>query len=186
MEKLTRHGDEYEIVRLHEDDWETFAALRLEALRADPQAFGASFETEKQRAEAHWRRVLADDEFAVFAALHGPEAVGVGVIRLDKDHPERTHAKVLATWLKPEHRGKGVAAQLYAERLAWARAHPTVAVVSASHRASNDASRRAYARHAFTFSHAEPRTWPDGGSEDELFYSLRVKESHADAGRLAG
>ena len=46
------------IERVLEADWEAWRDARLEAARLHPEAFGASFEEEKERSEEDWRRAL--------------------------------------------------------------------------------------------------------------------------------
>jgi hypothetical protein len=41
-------------------------------------------------------------------------------------------------------------------------------------RASNAASRRACERHGFMPVRTATRTWPDGATEDEIIYELRL------------
>ena len=46
--------------------------------------------------------------------------------------------------------------------------------IQVSHRALNDVSRRAILRHGFIQTRRSPRLWPDGVTEDEVFYELAL------------
>lgn len=104
--------------RLTEDDWETLREIRLAALTTDEAAFGSSLERERGFKETHWRmRLRTTPSFVV--RIDG-RAVGlVGVIREPGAPADERH--LVALWVAPEHRGRGVAQALLAAAEDWAR-----------------------------------------------------------------
>jgi GNAT superfamily N-acetyltransferase len=103
--------------RLTEDDWQTLRDIRLTALQSDGAAFGSSLERERGFKESHWRmRLRTTPSFVVRVGDH---AVGlIGVIREPGAPAEERH--LVALWVDPKHRGRGVAQALLAAAEDWA------------------------------------------------------------------
>lgn len=121
-------------------------AVRLRALRADPDAFWATAAEEEELPDAHWRGRLANPEVATFLARVG--AADVGVVVLAPHHDTPGDLGLYAMWVAPEARNLGVATALVTAGLAWARAagHRTVRLEVAD---GNAAARGLYARLGF-------------------------------------
>lgn len=83
------------------------------------------------------------------------------------------------SFIDPEYRGRGLSRLLYEARVAWAKAQPNLTRVIVSHRESNEVSRRANQHFGFVYTHTTSRTWPDGVTENELHYELRLDKSSA-------
>lgn len=95
---------------LDQDEWETYRAVRLRALRESPEAFVASAEEEEAFEQAVWearmersRRLLAEEDGDVI----GVASVGSG---------ERTKVEgageLFGLWVQADRRGAGVARRL--------------------------------------------------------------------------
>ena len=153
-------------------DLELFKAIRLESLLKEPHLFGSTFERESAMRDEEWLRKLRDTSCAYFVLSLGQEDVGLTGILTSRENP--THAILIASYIRQEHRRKGGSDFLYEARLEWARKNGFEAVI-VSHRSSNEASRRANQRHGFEYTHSEPHTWNDGVVEDEVFYRLLLK-----------
>src|SRR5690348_982826 len=67
--------------KLSPEEWPVYRALRLEALRAEPHAFAASYETNTARPNEYWQGRLQDAETdprrTLLFAFDGEEAVGM-------------------------------------------------------------------------------------------------------------
>ena len=125
-------------VRAHE--WRELRALRLEALQDEsaPMAFLESYDAAAARPDGPWQ------EYARASAVDGPAAVSrqfvataedgtwVGsVVALveragTRDHEgttiEQDGGHMVAVYLRPEHRGRGVMERLFAAAADWLRA----------------------------------------------------------------
>lgn len=139
-------SDDVEVRRLRPDDWRLIRDLRLSALRGDGRWFGGDYATAAARTEAQWRAWPADG--TVFAALVAAEPVGL-VAGVRSRHDER--AELIAMWIGPDGRGRGLAARLIDAVADWARddgrTELWLNVLPA-----NTAARRAYDRYGFTLA----------------------------------
>ena len=109
--------------RVRLDDVGVFRDVRLRALRADPAAFASSYATEIDRPLDTWTTWVAlsaqGPDQAMFLAEDGDEVIGLaGAFRLE-DHPRTMH--LIAMWVEPAHRRRGVGQQLTAAIVTWAR-----------------------------------------------------------------
>jgi ribosomal protein S18 acetylase RimI-like enzyme len=111
---------------LVECDAETFRALRLRALREEPDAFFFSVEEEeKDSVEVFASRLRAqvdDHEARILGAFEGPSenAALVGVVGYfrEKARKARHRAKIWGMYVAPEARGRGHGRGLLAEVIA--------------------------------------------------------------------
>lgn len=111
------------------DEVDRYRTVRLEALRADPQAFASSYERELAFDDATWAARLAGYDGrpgTVFVAEDGGRVdgmVGVGLA------PTPGEAVLWGMWVRPEARGTGAAAALVDAVVGWARRRDAAAVV---------------------------------------------------------
>lgn len=137
------------------EDAALFRRLRLEALRAHPEAFGASHEDEAARPEAWWAERLRGS--AVFAGwrAEGAEPAGLMALALPTAAKTRHKALLWSVYLRPESRGSGLAAALL--RAVIAHAEGRVEEIRLSVVAGNDRARRLYESLGFRAWATEPR-----------------------------
>lgn len=157
------------------EEWQLYRTVRLKALENDPLVFGSSFEKEREYADDKWQQDLVNPDLAVFGVFLNGDVIGMTGVAVDREDAAKEKAKLWGSWLEREWRSKGLSRKMYAARLDWAKAHPTVRRVIVSHRKSNAVSKRANQRHGFRFTHAEERVWHGGQKETEFFYALDVK-----------
>ncbi|OUR77680.1 hypothetical protein A9Q83_09155 [Alphaproteobacteria bacterium 46_93_T64] len=105
--------------KIEAGELETFKALRLEALRTEPNSFGSRFEDWENRPQEDW---LLELRFCnVFAAFHGNEPVGLmGMIPLQVSEEFRS-GKLVMVYIQPSERGTGVASLLLKELVVFTR-----------------------------------------------------------------
>lgn len=160
---------------LKQADWEAFRELRLHALRTEPGKFFSAHADEVDKRPEEWRQTIAGSDHQVFGLYHGAQLIGITAAFTWRDDPSGETAILAMSFILPEYRGKNLSNLLYQARLDWIRAQPQFKRIVVSHRESNDASRKAIHRHGFAFVKRIERTWPDGATEDELSYELRLK-----------
>ncbi|WPB87143.1 GNAT family N-acetyltransferase [Sediminicoccus rosea] len=133
--------------RLAPRDADAFRALRLEALRLAPFAFGAALAEEEHRPLSWFGQTLG--HAAVFAAEHGPGQLG-GMLGYRRDSLlKRRHIGHLwGMYVRPKARGQGIGAALLEAAIAHARAEVSVLQLMVGE--GNPAARRLYERAGFT------------------------------------
>ncbi|MSP00221.1 MAG: GNAT family N-acetyltransferase [Acetobacteraceae bacterium] len=95
---------------LNADDAEMYRSIRLEALRAHPEAFGASFDAEAARPVAFFAERLTAS--AVFAGVHNGTLLGTAGFRAESG-PKQAHKGLLwGMYVRPIARGSGLARRL--------------------------------------------------------------------------
>lgn len=135
---------------LTRDDAAAFRAVRLEALRDSPTAFGSSHHEEAHQPLEWFARRLESDDGTMLGAFEEGALVGiVGVVR-EPAAKERHRAAIRSMFVAPSARGRGVASALLRHALAVADALPGVWQVILTVTAGNDAAMRLYRAHGFT------------------------------------
>jgi GNAT superfamily N-acetyltransferase len=138
-------ADTITVRRLVPDDWRTWRAVRLEALADAPHAYGSSLAREEALGEADWRRFLEPSNGVMVVARLGERLVGaIGGFT----PPEADAVLLIAMWVRPGLRGRGVGDALVREILAWAR-ETGWSRVELRVAAGNLAARRLFERHGF-------------------------------------
>ena len=126
-------------------DWRECRALRLRALEDAPDAFASTLERELAFPDRVWRRRLLTGYQAL--AFEGDALLGTATGIPDRQ--ERRGREVVAMWVAPEARGRGVGRALIGSLIEWARAAsaPALSLWVAD---GNEAARRLYESCGFT------------------------------------
>lgn len=151
------------IARLTESQWRAFAVLRLRALEDTLGPDDPQFRHEVTFTAAQWRRRLR--AHAQFAAVIDDRMVGlIGAQRQRSDS-----VYLYSLWLEPAVRHRGLARELLATAVEWARGE-RVSTVTLRVDTGNDAARSVYERQGFKVD-------PDarGGHDDEVTMRLMVR-----------
>ncbi|MFG1815969.1 GNAT family N-acetyltransferase [Kribbella sp. NPDC049174] len=108
--------------RLREDDWAALRDVRLRALLDAPESFYSTYQNSVALMEADWRtRLRATDKVTLLAEVDDDAAGMVTGAPAGEDERDPDAALMLAMWVSPESRGRGVADALTAELLIWSR-----------------------------------------------------------------
>ena len=161
---------------LDRSEWLAFKDLRLLALRDTPGVFALSYEQEAKRSPEEWQETIQGPSHQVFGLFDSQRLIGITASFTWQGDPSGETAVLAMSFIRPEYRGHGLSRLLYDARLDWIRRQPQFKRVVVSHRASNEASRRANQRHLFHLTGRSQRTWPDGATEDEIWYELRIRD----------
>ena len=108
------------------DDVDIFREIRLAALRANPEAFGSSYEIEQAQPLGVARERLQNrhgspDNFVLGAWTEADDVVGMMGLFRQTSPKEQHKGGVWGVFVRPEWRGQGIAAQLLDELLKRAR-----------------------------------------------------------------
>lgn len=116
-------NDTIAIRRLAPQDAATYRAVRLRSLADSPDAFGSTWAHEDALPQDHWPARLAA------AAVSGKDCpliaeqdgIPLGVVWAKFDATDPSLVNVFQMWVAPEGRGRGIAARLLREAVAWAK-----------------------------------------------------------------
>jgi GNAT superfamily N-acetyltransferase len=133
------------VIRVTEEDWRDLKQIRLAALGEAPGAFGSTLCRERDLDEDHWR-AWARSAGMFIARAGSPVGMAAGVPgRIDAER------KLVAMWVDPGWRGRGVAAELMSAVIGWAGAEGAERVMLWVAQ-GNDSARRFYGRRGFEFT----------------------------------
>lgn len=161
----------YSIRQFAAEDVAAYKRIRLEALATEPGMFGNSHAMEAAMPHEDWVNRIVHPGHARFGLYFNDELIGLTAIIIDAENP--AEAYMTQSYIRKEHRGKGLSTLLYDARIAWAKAKG-VELLTISHRWSNLASKAANQRYGFVYHHTDSRTWPDGVTEDNVHYTLSI------------
>ncbi len=101
------------IIQLDPEDWRRYRALRLDALRQEPEAFASNLDENIARPDSYWRRRLEEASVGQYDwllfAQHDNALVGM-VGALDKGVPQTV--EIGAMYVMPAQRGRGIGERL--------------------------------------------------------------------------
>jgi ribosomal protein S18 acetylase RimI-like enzyme len=96
-----------EIKKLPPERWQDYRKLRLEALQADPIAFGSSYEEEISRPEEFWRNRIGSMLFAL------ENDKPVGMVRYTFETRGKKHiAGIYSMYVNSDFRNQGIGKRL--------------------------------------------------------------------------
>lgn len=167
--KFLKRSGNYTIRLLKESEFQLYKSIRLEAIRQEPAMFRRSIPAETDLTDAEWLERIKLPR-AVFGVFDKVQLIGMTSILLVNEE----EGFLGQSYIRKEHRGKGLAALLYKARMVWASAMD-LKRLSVSHRESNAISKAANQRSGFQYSHREPANWLDDTSEDVLYYVLELQ-----------
>jgi RimJ/RimL family protein N-acetyltransferase len=156
--------------RLEASDVADYRELRLESLKAHPEAFSSSWESEKEKPISWWADRL--ETATVFGGWVNSSPL-VGIVRFAvQDGVKLRHKGMLwGMYVRPEARGTGLAAALVQQVVAHART--LVEQVCLTVVASNVAARRLYSAAGFEEYGLERRALKVGSEYyDEILMAL--------------
>lgn len=128
-------------------DWRALKAIRLAALHDAPTAFGVTHAAAAAYTDEQWQtRAAGTDRAEYVLAFDGEQAVGIvaGVLSAKEEY------NLIAMWVRPDYRGKGVAGRLIdaVKASALAKGHRRIVLDVAP---ENAAAANLYHRQGFAF-----------------------------------
>jgi ribosomal protein S18 acetylase RimI-like enzyme len=136
------------------EDFALWKAMRLEAVKEHPHAYGSSYEEESQVPDEQWKERLRKNY--IFAFMDGENAVGMAGYYLQAGEKRRHRGMVYTVYVMPEYRGRGAmdwllsAIEYHARDQGAEQLHLEVGTY-------NDAALRCYERNGYVVYATEPR-----------------------------
>jgi GNAT superfamily N-acetyltransferase len=147
--------------------------IRLEALKANPEAFGSSHETEAAQPLSWFSARLADS--SVLGAFHDAELAGIAALAIQQG-PKKAHkGTIWGMYVRPHARGAGTGRRLMEAIIELAR--PRVELVQLTVVRDNEWARRLYASLGFHEYGTEWHSLKHGGRYyDEILMAKDLLE----------
>jgi GNAT superfamily N-acetyltransferase len=170
--------DDISVRLLRESDLAAYKAIRLEALRDHPEAYGTDHGEELLQPEAVWvnriRDAVDSPKGCIALAEAGTEVVGIAGVRRDHGIKGSHAALIWGVYVRPKYRGKRVAVQMIHQLLDWCRSNQ-VRIVRLSATNTGRAAVQCYLRAGFTIYGVSPEEIRIGERYyDELLMWRRV------------
>jgi RimJ/RimL family protein N-acetyltransferase len=162
-------------------EWEAFRDFRLDSLKAAPGVFAMTFDEAAIWSPEDWQAETQGPDHQVFGLFDDSRLIGITAVFTYRGDPTGRTALLAMSFILPPYRGRGLSRHFYDARLAYIRAQPRFRRVLVSHRESNEVSRRANQQHGFVRTASAPHTWPDGETENEIFYELELSDHSGSA-----
>ena len=155
------------IRRLNSLDAEAYLAIRLKALQNNPEAFGSSYEEEKdQPIEKYVLRFQSSDSITL-GAFVDEELVGVVTIVRESLAKLQHRANIIAMYVTPNQRGLRIGKTLMIEAIRVANDWPGMEQIYLTVVTTNEPAKKLYASLGFEVFGTEKR-------------ALKVKETYYD------
>lgn len=169
--------DSIEIISLKPEEWKQYRDLRLRALKEEPQAFGSTYEENALHPDEYWEKRIEDTinkntQWLVFAKLDGV-LIGMAGAFAEKE-PDNAH--VIAVYVAPEARGKGISKQLMKELLNRIKTNKLIKKIIVEVNPEQVAALNLYKNSGFTFINKYRNMLGDGKEHDTYKFEMFVNE----------
>ncbi len=146
-------GADIKIRRLGPDEADAFRAIRLEALKANPEAFGSTFEFEDKLDVAWFAGRLENSH--VMGAFRDGELIGTAGFAIQQGEKNAHKGRLWGMYVRPSARNSGVGRMLASAVLDVARGH--VELIQLAVVTDNRPARRLYESLGFLQFGMEPK-----------------------------
>lgn len=125
-------------------DAEVYRELRLEGLQTNPEAFGSSFEEEKDISLESFASRLEEQGTFTFGAFNQGDLLGVATLVQANKVKLKHKASIFAVYVSPKKRGLGIGKQLMVEVINQAKRLVDVEQINLTVVSSNESAKGLY------------------------------------------
>ena len=158
--------------RLLADDAAIYRDIRLEALKAHPEAYGASYEGVADRPESYFADSIG--KLDIFGAFIGERQVGLAAFVRNEGRKQEHIGHLIQMYVRPEARGSGFGLRLVEHVIA--HATPLVEQLLLGVATENAPAIRLYEKAGFEVYGTEPRALRVGGRYIDEYLMVRFLE----------
>jgi RimJ/RimL family protein N-acetyltransferase len=157
---------------IRSSDLSAFKALRLESLKAHPEAFGASHEDESALPDSSWieriQNNLDKPSGVVFLAEETNQLAGMTGVWVNAGSKQNHSGGIWGVYVRPQFRGQKLSERLMQEALTWCKTR-NLRLVRLTVAVGNTPAIRSYARCGFQVYGTNPQVIRVGDTyHDEL------------------
>ncbi|WP_404332653.1 GNAT family N-acetyltransferase [Mesobacillus maritimus] len=145
------------IRKLGVQDAENYLKIRLTALKNNPEAFGSSFEEEKDRPVEMYEQRLSSEESITYGAFLHNQLVGTVTLMREKYVKFRHRASIVGMYVDPENRGSGIGRLLLIEAINQAKTIGEIEQLNLSVVTTNEPAKKLYTSLGFEVFGTEKR-----------------------------
>ncbi len=162
------------IIKLPSEEWRRYKELRLEALQDSPTSFGTSYVEAAADPDGTWEEILekvqsSDGQWLRFAEANQKLIGMVGAYK-ERSNKTRHRANIIAVYVSPSMRGKGIARRLAETLIQDIGADPEIIAIDLDVTAGNHAAERLYTSLGFKeIGYKEKEMYIDG-----VYYDTRM------------
>jgi GNAT superfamily N-acetyltransferase len=161
------------------EDAPAYQAVRLRGLQEHPEAFASSYEEEARMSPEQFVQRLTNPEAVAFGAFGDESLLGVVTLLRSTRVKTRHRAAIVAMYVVPEARGRGIGKRLIQAAIEEARRHDEIIDVVLSYTVGNESARALYLSMGFQPYAVEPRfIHIDGQFYDGEWMILPLKEAN--------
>ena len=167
------------IIRLlSETDVAAFKAIRVEATQNAPTSVYQTPDEESARLPGQLQPELTDPSTRVFGAFDGDQLLGIAGISRDGETKRSHTARIRLLYVRPAHRGQGLARQLLTQVLGYAASVPQIRQIKLTVGAPNIRAQKLYLAFGFKTYATDPKVLcVDGQFIDENLMVLSMPSS---------
>lgn len=159
------------IVSLTPDKWEIYRAIRLQGLKADPQAFGRSYDEELAFPKEKWLE-RANNPFNSMA-FENEIPLGTMGAFISEESGKKI-ANVVGVFVSKDARGKGVGSKLLSAVLGRIKEDSSIKLVRLSVNKDQMPAVKLYEKFGFTITGEETQKMGDGKEHVEYLMQLSL------------
>lgn len=166
----------YAARELASTDSQKFKELRLKALKEEGHLFGPTYEEESKLPNKHWQqRCSKTNDHCYFGLFDRGALIGMMMAtKWDRDNTGQT-ALWGGAYIRPEYRGKKLAALMYKAREKWTKNHPSFKYAVFFIREGNRRSTEIHEKQGAVHISTEPLEWPDRPAVPWRWYKKQLK-----------
>jgi RimJ/RimL family protein N-acetyltransferase len=158
---------------LQPHEWQEWKAIRLEAVKNCPEAFGGAWEDEIHQQDSIYETTLKQN--SIFAARDGNKLIGVVGLSIPSLRKLKHRGKLFSMYVQPHYRGKKISTRLL-EQLC-SHAQNKVQQIQCSVVSTNHIALKLYQKHGFTTYGHDPRALHISGT----YYDEQLMIKHLDS-----